>query len=152
MIAYAGAAALVVFSGCAGTNVAYSPKEHMVTVKSYNNFLEWGPCGMPWNHTEYFEILLQEGCESCQAAQLEMYGFGKYTIESGSVSVSQANRTITIDLTLLGSDDNVKHGPLKFRHNGIFRYVEHDPSKGEITREFLRKLYKDEEPGLYYPY
>jgi hypothetical protein len=139
-------------AGCIHAPVSYLPSEHMIVVEDSNHFLWAGPCGAPWNYHDYFDILLQEGLDQCEAPQLEMYGdFGKLTIHSGYVSINRAKKTVTINLVLLALVD-IDHVSRPFQCNGTYKYVEQELSPAYSSRKWLQDFYRDKEPSFYFPH
>lgn len=138
---------LVFLSGCVGTKISYNPKEQMVIASSHNHFLEIGPCGVPWNYDDQINILLLDNCYRCDGSQLVAYKNGKLKIDSGYVILDRTNKTITIDLTFEGYD----HVTVKCKYNGVHRYVEREPQKGEVTRQWLQDFYRTNGTAFYEP-
>jgi hypothetical protein len=150
LVVAAGTAVVIaaLFSGCVATKAIYSPKEHTVTVERQNNILEIGPCGMPWNYHDYFVVLLKEDVDRCDASQLELYGDHKLAVKSGHVTVNRANKTVTVNLTLLALKD-FQQVACPFKYNGTFRYAERDPTPGMVNRKWFQDYYRTNEPSPY---
>ncbi|GEM_PF-4995741 len=144
--------AALFLSGCVGTKYFYSPKEQMVVVQSYNNFMEIGPCGMPWNDDDQINILMPADCSRCDASQLEIYQNGKLKIDSGYVSLNRTNKTVTIELIFEGyTKGGIDRGSVPCKYNGVHKYVEREPQKGEVTRQWLKDFYRTNGTALYEP-
>jgi hypothetical protein len=141
---------LVFLSGCEGTEISYSPKEQMVVAGSHNHFLEIGPCGVPWNYDDQINILLPDNCYRCDGSQLVVYQNGKLKIDSGYVILDRTNKTVTIDLTFEGYE-NAEHVPVKCKYNGVHKYIERGPQKGEVTRQWLQDFYRTNGTTFYEP-
>ena len=147
-------AVLFLTPGCTGGKATYSPQEHMVTIWRYNNFLAFGPCGMPWNYDETVVILLREGLTTCPADQVEVYEqVYRVNAESGVVHVDEKRQTVTVDLELWGEDEySGKPQPFSFHLNGTYSYVERSPGTGGMTREYVKGWYSGEESMPYLPW
>jgi hypothetical protein len=141
---------LVFLSGCIGTKISYSPKEQMVMASSHNNFLWIEPCGSPWNYYDQINILLPDNCYKCDSSQLVVYQKGRLKIDSGYVILDRTNKTITIDLTFEGYE-NAEHVPVKCKYNGVHKYIEQEPQKGDVTRQWLQNFYRTNGTAVYEP-
>ena len=148
----AGAAsvALIFLSGCIGTHIAYSPGEQMVVAGSHNHFLEIGPCGVPWNYDDQINILLPDRGYKYDGSQLAVYQNGRLKIDSGYVILDRTNKTVTIDLTFEGYE-NAERVPVKCKYNGIHKYIEREPQKGEVTRQWLQDFFRTNGTAFYEP-
>ncbi len=146
----AASLALVFLSGCVGTNTAYCPGEQMVVIGSHNHFLEIGPCGVPWNYDDQINILLPDNGYRCDGSRLVAYQNGRLKIDSGYVILDRTNRTVTIDLTFEGYE-NAERVPVKCKYNGVHSYVEREPQKNEVTRQWLQDFYRTNGTTFYEP-
>ncbi len=143
--------ALTIFaSGCVGTKYIYSPKEQMLVLQSHNHFLEIGPCGGPWNYDDQLNILLPDNRYQCDASQLVAYQSGRLKIDSGFVILDRTNKIVTIDLTFEGYE-NAERMPVKCKYNGVHKYIELEPPKGEVTRQWLQDFYRTNGTKFYEP-
>ncbi len=146
----AASVALVLLSGCVATNISYSPGEQMVMAGSHNHFLEIGPCGVPWNYDDQINILLPDGGCKYDGSQLVAYQNGRLKIDSGHVILDRTNQTVMIDLTFEGYE-NAERVPVKCKYNGVHRYVEREPQKNEVTRQWLQDFYRTNGTTFYEP-
>ena len=123
----------------------------MLVLQSHNNFLEIGPCGVPWNYDDQINILMPAGVYKCDASQLQAYQNGTLKIDSGYVILDRTNKTITVELTFVGYGKSIEHGPVKCKYNGIHKYVEQEPQEGKVTRKWLQDFYRTNGTAFYQP-
>ena len=142
--------AVVSLSGRMGTNITYSAGEQMVVATSHNHFMEIGPCGVPWNYDDRLNILLPDDGYKYDSSRLVAYQNGRLEIESGHVILDRTNRIVTIDLTFEGYE-NGERVPVKCKYNGVHRYVEWEPRKNEVTRQWLQDFYRTNGTTFYEP-
>ena len=128
-------------SGCVGTKYLYSPKEQMVILQSHNHLWEIGPCGGSWNYDDQINIFLPDDRYKSDATQLVAYQSGRLKIDSGFVILDRTNKTVTIGLTFEGYE-NAERVPVKCKYNGVHKYLEREPQKGEVTRQSIQNFYR----------